>query len=149
MLDDGLTVPLGTAKQQALLAVLLLHANEVVPRDRLIDELWGEQPPPTAVKAVQVYVSQLRKALPGNGSAIATRANGYLLELVPDELDAIRFEGMVTEARARAAAGAAEEASRLFEQALALWRGRALAGSASSRTRAPTSSGWRSCASPP
>ena len=128
MLDDGLTVPLGTAKQQALLAVLLLHANEVVPRERLIDELWGERPPPTAVKAVQVYVSQLRKALPGNGSAIATRADGYLVELVPDELDAIRFESMVTAARARAAAGSVEEASRLFEQALALWRGRALAG---------------------
>ena len=128
MLDDGLTVPLGTAKQQALLAVLLLHANEVVPRDRLIDELWGERPPPTAVKAVQVYVSQLRKALPSNGSAIATRADGYLVELVPDELDAIRFESMVTTARARAAAGSVEEASRLFEQALALWRGRVLAG---------------------
>jgi YVTN family beta-propeller protein len=128
VLDDGRTVPLGTAKQQALLAVLLLHANEVVPRDRLIDELWGERPPPTAVKAVQVYVSQLRKALPTNGSAITTRADGYLLELVPDELDASRFEAMVTEARARAAAGSVEEASRSFEQALALWRGRVLAG---------------------
>ena len=128
MLDDGLTVPLGSAKQQALLALLLLHANEVVPRDRLIDELWGERPPPTAVKALQGYVCQPRKALPGNGSAITTRADGYLLELVPDELDALRFEGMVATARARAAASSVEEASRLFGQALALWRGRALAG---------------------
>ena len=121
-------MPLGTAKQQALLAVLLLHANEVVTRDRLIDELWGERPPHTAVKAVQVYVSQLRKALPGNGSAITTRADGYLLELAPEALDALQFESMVTEARARAAAGSVKEASRSFEQALALWHGRALAG---------------------
>jgi YVTN family beta-propeller protein len=128
VLDNGRTVPLGTAKQQVLLAVLLLHPNEVVPRDRLIDELWGERPPPTAVKAVQVYVSQLRKALPGNGNAIATHANGYLLELVPDELDAIRFEHIVTAARASAAAGSVEEASQSFERALALWRGRVLAG---------------------
>ena len=80
------------------------------------------------MKAVQVYVSQLRKQLPRDGSTITTHADGYRLELLPDELDAIRFEGMVAAARARAAAGAADEASRLFEQALALWRGRVLAG---------------------
>ena len=108
--------------------MLLLHANEVVPRERLIDELWGERPPATAVKAVQVYVSQLRKQLSERGSAITRHADGYRLDLRPDELDAIRFEGMVAAARARAAAGAADEATRLFEQALALWHGRALAG---------------------
>ncbi len=128
MLDDGLTVQLGSAKQQAILAVLLLHANEVVTRERLIDELWGERPPATAVKSVQVYVSQLRKQLPRDRSTITTHGDGYRVELLPDELDAIRFEGMVAAARARAAAGAADEACRLFEQALALWRGRALAG---------------------
>ena len=65
--DSGRSIALGTAKQQALLAVLVLHANEFVPRERLIDELWGESPPPTAAKAVQVYVSHLRKLLATNG----------------------------------------------------------------------------------
>ena len=61
--ENGREVPLGGSKQRALLASLLLHANEVVSRDRLIDELWGASPPPTASTALQVYVSQLRKSL--------------------------------------------------------------------------------------
>lgn len=128
MFHDGQRVPLGTTKQQALLGVLLLHANEVVPRDGLIDDLWGERPPVTAVKAVQVYVSQLRKRLAADGSAITTSGSGYVLELAPDELDSLRFERMLAEARARAAAGADDEASRVYEEALALWRGPVLAG---------------------
>ena len=76
VLDGAETLTLGTAKEQALLAVLLLHANEVVSSERLIDELWGEGPPPTARKAVQVYVSQLRKALG------ATAVQSKLVQLV-------------------------------------------------------------------
>jgi DNA-binding SARP family transcriptional activator len=80
--DGGRSLSLGTAKQQALLAVLILHANEFVPRERLIDELWGGAPPTTAGKAVQVYVSHLRKLLAHNGEqAISTRSGGYLLSL--------------------------------------------------------------------
>src|SRR4051794_7793141 len=121
-------VPLGTLKQQALLAVLLLNSDEVISRERLIDELWGVAPPPTAGKAVQVYVSQLRKALAGNGTAIATRAGGYLFQVSPHELDAARFQQLVAEGREQQAAMKIEEAAERFREALSLWRGAALAG---------------------
>jgi len=126
--DDGCATPIGTAKEQTLLGVLLLNANRIVPRERLIDELWGERPPATAAKAVQVYVSQLRKRLAEDRSSIATRADGYVLELAPEQLDAAQFERRLDEARAEAAAGATDEAARLLGAAIALWRGRALAG---------------------
>jgi len=127
--DGGRSLSLGTAKQQALLAVLILHANEFVPRERLIDELWGGAPPTTAGKAVQVYVSHLRKLLAHNGEqAISTRSGGYLLSLDGESVDALTFERIVREGRERAAAGEAEQAASLFREALALWRGPALAG---------------------
>ena len=75
--DDGREIALGGRKQRSVLAILLLHACEVVPSDRLIDELWGERPPATATKTVQVYVSKLRKAL-GEG-VLVTRSGGYAL----------------------------------------------------------------------
>ena len=75
--DDG-PLPLGGAKQRALLALLLLHAGRVVTRERLIDDLWGDAPPATARTTVQVYVSRLRKLLPAN--ALVTRGAGYALE---------------------------------------------------------------------
>jgi DNA-binding SARP family transcriptional activator len=127
--DRGRSISLGTAKQQALLAVLVLHANEFVPRERLIDELWGETPPPTAAKAIQVYVSHLRKLLAHNGDeAIGTRAGGYVLSLDGEGVDARSFERIAREAREHAATGDAEQAASLFREALALWRGPALAG---------------------
>src|SRR6266550_6238470 len=86
---DG-PLPLGRPKQQALLALLLLHANRVISREHLIDELWGESPPETAVKAVQVYVSQLRKLLPPG--MLVTRAPGYMLAVDPESVDLLRFE---------------------------------------------------------
>jgi DNA-binding SARP family transcriptional activator len=127
--DGGRSLSLGTAKQQALLAVLVLHANEFVPRERLIDELWGATPPPTAAKAIQVYVSHLRKLLAHNGDEpIGTRAGGYVLSLDGEGVDALSFERIAREAREKAAAGEAEQAASLFREALALWRGPALAG---------------------
>jgi predicted ATPase/DNA-binding SARP family transcriptional activator len=127
--DGGRFLSLGTAKQQALLAVLLLHANEFVPREQLIDELWGATPPPTAAKAIQVYVSHLRKLLATNGAeAIGTRAGGYVLSLDGEGVDALRFERIAGEAREHAAAGDAAKAASHFREALALWRGPALAG---------------------
>jgi predicted ATPase/DNA-binding SARP family transcriptional activator len=117
---DG-PLPLGGAKQRALLALLLLNANRVVPRARRVDELWGEQPPETAVGTVQVYVSRLRKLLP-DGS-LATRPSGYTLELEPDDLDLARFERLTADART----AEPERASRLLREALDLWRGPALA----------------------
>ena len=88
--DRDRSLPLGGAKQRALLALLLINENRVVSRDRLIDELWGERPPEAAVQSVQVYVSRLRKLLPRH--TLLTRAPGYVLEIESDELDLRRFE---------------------------------------------------------
>src|ERR671918_2367691 len=119
--SHGRTIPIGSGKQRAVLAVLALDAGRVVPVERLIDELWGDTPPPTATTALQVYVSKLRKVL-GDG-AIETRTPGYVLRCSPDELDLRRFEQLIAEAR-----GAEHErASVLLGEALALWRGSALA----------------------
>jgi DNA-binding SARP family transcriptional activator len=119
--DGDARIELGGAKQRALLALLVLNANKVVARERLIDELWGARPPATAVKSVQVYVSRLRKLLPTG--ALETRAPGYLLEVAPDQVDLLRFERLVAAARRVEPA----DASRLLREALALWRGQALA----------------------
>jgi DNA-binding SARP family transcriptional activator len=123
--EDGREVALGAAKQRAVLAVLLLRANEPVPPARLIDALWGEQPPATAGKIVQGYVSRLRKEL-GEG-AIETSPAGYRLRLEPDALDLRRFEVLLDEGRRRFEAGDARRAGDAFRDALALWRGPALA----------------------
>jgi DNA-binding SARP family transcriptional activator len=114
------------------LAVLLLHANETLSTDRLIDELWGERPPATAAKTVQVYISRLRRALAGaegNGSAgvVVTREHGYELELDPERLDAHRFERLVAEGSSELAAGRPQRAAAALEGALSLWRGPPLA----------------------
>jgi DNA-binding SARP family transcriptional activator len=120
-LDNGRPVPLGGSKQRTLLASLLLHANDVVSRDRLIDELWGASPPATAATALQVYVSQLRKAL--GRDLILTQPPGYLIRVSDDELDLHRFERLVVTARGEAPAHGA----RLLREGLALWRGAPLA----------------------
>src|SRR3984885_13498813 len=80
-IDHGAPVGLGGVRQRALLAVLALHANQVVSTDRLIDELWGEHPPSTAVHTVQVFVSRLRGALGPAGKRLVTRPPGYVLEV--------------------------------------------------------------------
>ncbi|HEY2220193.1 MAG TPA: BTAD domain-containing putative transcriptional regulator [Gaiellaceae bacterium] len=123
--NEGDELVLGGAKQRALLALLLLHANEPVPSTTLVDELWGERPPATAAKAVQVYVSQLRKAL-GDG-VVETRRTGYVLRLAPEALDLHRFESLFEQGRAMLAAGATEESAKVLREALDLWRGPALA----------------------
>jgi len=126
--DGERTMSLGGARQRALLAILLLHAGEVVSVDRLIDELWGEEPPATAAHTIQVFVSRLRKALePGGFDRLLTRAPGYLLELEPDELDLSRFERLVERARGEAASGSSSAAAATLRDALALSRGPALA----------------------
>jgi DNA-binding SARP family transcriptional activator len=117
-------VPVGGAKPRALLAILLLHANEVVSNDRLIEALWAGQPPETALKALQVHVSQLRKAI--GASAIHTRPPGYMLDAGPDEFDLHRFQRLHEEARG-VPAGDPAEVQRLLRKALALWRGPVLA----------------------
>jgi YVTN family beta-propeller protein len=115
---DGRLVVLGAAKQRALLAMLALQPNQRVSARRLIEGLWGEQPPASAPKMVQLYVSQLRKLLDGNGSEIVTRGGGYELRLPADAVDAVHFERLVDEATH------ADVTPRpLVREALALWRG--------------------------
>ncbi|HVE67346.1 MAG TPA: BTAD domain-containing putative transcriptional regulator [Solirubrobacteraceae bacterium] len=117
VVSDGQPVDLAGHKQRVLLTLLLLEANRVVPRDRLVDALWDEAPPETAHKALQVHVSQLRKAL--GADRIETRAPGYRLRVEAGELDRERFEQLQAEGRP--------------EAALSLWRGPALADVAGER----------------
>src|SRR6202171_920304 len=117
--EGGQVVPVNGTKQRALLALLLLHAGRVVSSDRLLDELWGDEPPDSGATALQVRISQLRKALGAGGSAIKTRPPGYVIELRPEQLDLHTFERLVQEAEG---AEPAEAATQLRE-AIELWRG--------------------------
>ena len=121
VLDGKQPVPLKGAKPRALLAVLLLHANEVVSNARLVDELWGERPPATAERLVQGYVHALRKEL--GAEVLVTQAPGYRLRVEPGALDLLEFQRLVAEARA----AEPKEALELRRQALSLWRGPPLA----------------------
>ncbi|MDP9387068.1 MAG: AAA family ATPase, partial [Actinomycetota bacterium] len=122
---DGSALDLGSRKQRALLALLALRAGQALSVDRLVDDLWGERPPATARHALQVHVSNLRKVL---GSAtVVTERPGYVLRLPPDCCDATRFEGLTRAGRRALHDGRAGEASATLSQALALWRGPALA----------------------
>ena len=115
------------AKRRALLAVLLLHHRDaVVPAELLIDELWGDDPPASAAKGLQVHVAELRRAL-GDGQPIVTRPTGYALDLAPGALDLEHFEGHVDEARRLRAAGDLRGAADALRAALALFRGPPLA----------------------
>jgi DNA-binding SARP family transcriptional activator len=121
VLDEGAEVRLGGRNQRALLAVLLLNANRPVSTERLVDLLWGENPPRTATTSLQNTVSQLRRLL-GSGF-LQTRPAGYVLEVDESQLDLSRFELLLRRARA---AEPAERSLQLHE-ALELWRGPALA----------------------
>src|SRR6187431_1849055 len=120
VLDDDRTVELGGARQRAVLAILLLHRGETVPIDRIVDLMWGERPPATAVKTVQVYVSHLRRAL--TEDVLITTRGGYALLIDAECVDAERFARLLEQARAADPAGAAT----LLHTALALWSGPAL-----------------------
>jgi DNA-binding SARP family transcriptional activator len=123
---DGATpLPLGGRKPRALLARLAIDANRTVPVHRLVDDLWGEDVPDSAAKMVQIYVSQLRKVLPDG--VLRTRAPGYVVEVRPECVDVNRFALLRAEGRAALAAGDPDTAAARLREALALWRGPALA----------------------
>src|SRR4051812_33241414 len=122
---DGRVLPCKGAKQRLLLAALLLYRNEVVSNDRLIAALWGDRPPPTALKGLQVQVSQLRRLLAPN--MLVTAPPGYEVRVGDRDLDVARFESAVAAARAASRAGRNGGASALFVDALALGRGPPLA----------------------
>jgi len=126
----GQSLALAGARTRAVLALLLVRANQVVSSDRLLEELWPGQPADRATDSLQVRLSELRKALRSAGEAdrLATRSPGYLLRVEPGELDALRFEQLAAEGGAALAAGDAATAAQRFDQALGLWRGPALAG---------------------
>jgi WD40 repeat protein/DNA-binding SARP family transcriptional activator len=127
-------VALGGAKQRAVLAMLGLDANRTVSADRLIEGLWGEQPPASAAKMVQNYVWRLRGALGDDGAEILTRGRGYELRIDAELVDACRLERLVSEAARAAEAGDGGDAARA---ALALFRGAPLADVADEPFAAP------------
>jgi predicted ATPase/DNA-binding SARP family transcriptional activator len=128
IVEGGLPLQVSGARERALLAILLIHAGEVVAADRLIEELWGSEIPGNPANALQVVVSRVRKALAGPAGAgrLVTRKPGYLLDVRQDEVDVGRFTRLVAEAR-RAGAVDKPRALSLLEEALGLWRGPALA----------------------
>ena len=126
---DGTAVDLGGLKQRALLAILLLHANQPVHRDVLVDQLWGEHPPAGAEHAVNVYIWRLRKTLQAASGTqgVLTRQGAYLLQAAEEQVDVALFERLAEDGRRALAAEAAARASAVLGEALALWRGTPLA----------------------
>jgi DNA-binding SARP family transcriptional activator len=125
---DGRDRTPSAAKERALLSLLLVQPNQVVPTDRLIDELWDGEPPASAAAGLRVLVSRVRKALAdaGEGERILTQPVGYQLVVQTGELDAERFDELVADGRARLAAGDGAAAGARLREADGLWRGAAL-----------------------
>ncbi len=122
---DGAAVPVGGPRQRAVLARLVVDAGRVVSTDALVDAVWGDRPPPTAVKTLQKYVVELRKAL--GPDVLETRGRGYVLQAADDQIDARCFEGLIDEAAQAQDAGQTERALALRADAERLWRGDVLA----------------------
>lgn len=126
IVDDHGWFPIQAKKMQALLAVLLVRADYVVPASQLMEEIWGENLPRRANAGIHVYISQIRKILQQTSrhqSALVTCAPGYVLQLGSDELDIRTFEHLVNAGRGHLRNQSYEKASACFESALGLWRG--------------------------
>jgi YVTN family beta-propeller protein len=123
--ESGRSIELARGRERALLALLLLNANEPVSTDRLIDELWGERQPENGTRTLHVYVSRLRKSL--GAERLTTTHAGYSLEVAPGELDIDEFERLAGAGRKALDEGDVAGAERLLSKALGLWRGPALA----------------------
>ena len=113
-------VDIPSARQRALVALLALDAGRVVPVERLIEGLWGDDAPEDARNALRHHVSRLRRAI---GPSLVTRGPGYLLAVAPDDVDALRFASLAAEARAGLRSGGGGEVAATLRSALALWRG--------------------------
>ncbi len=122
----GRRIPLRGQHQRALLALLLLHANEVVSSDRLIDELFPDSSPERAANALQARVSRLRRLLDRDGDVLVTYPGGYRLDVTLEQVDVTRFERLFAEGREALATGDPATAAATLQEALALWRGPAL-----------------------
>ena len=129
VLVDGRPLAVGGPKQRAALAMLLLNANVPVSRDRLLEAVWGEEPPTGARRSLDSYLSRLRGLL--GEDRVVRQAAGYVLRVRPGELDLERFDALVEQAAVRSAADDAHAASAELRTALALWRGAALGDLAS------------------
>ena len=127
VISDGRSHSIGSGKQRALLAILLLRANEPVATDTLLELLWGERAPAASRKSLQAYVSRLRKALGAADRRIVTQPNGYMLRAAPGQLDLDRFETLAEQGRRALAANDPERAAGLLREALNVWRGPPLA----------------------
>src|SRR5690242_6953401 len=129
IVDDGKLLALRGAKQRTVVGLLALNAPRPVSPDRIVDELWGEHPPQSALHAIQVYISEIRMALragTGSDAAVRTSSSGYALGLADESIDARRFERLVSDAL-NAAARDPRHARSVLEEGLALWRGPVLA----------------------
>jgi DNA-binding SARP family transcriptional activator/DNA-binding beta-propeller fold protein YncE len=130
---EGREIRLPAGRERSLLVLLLIHRGQVVSTDRIVDALWGQSPPETATKAVQGYVSHLRRLLepehePGAGRGpLVTQPPGYALRADAVAVDAVRFEQLVADGRRALDDGSAAEAAQVLDEALGLWRGQALA----------------------
>ena len=146
---DGERLVLGGPKQRAVLAILVLHANEVVPRGRLLADVWGERTPGSE-HSLDVHISRLRKTLSSGGAESAVlirRDRGYLLRVEAGSLDLVRFEQQIEAGERALAEGRPAEGARLLKEGLGLWRGEPLAefsdeGFARAEAGRPRSAGW-------
>jgi DNA-binding winged helix-turn-helix (wHTH) protein len=126
--DGDVVVEVPAARQQALLAALLLRAGRPVPADVLAEMVWDGMPPPGAQTTLRTHVLRLRRALgPGAGARVRTRRRAYLVEATPEEVDALRFARLAKEGGAAVRAGDWARAAATLAEALALWRGAPLA----------------------
>ena len=127
---DGTALALGGRRQRAVLALLTMHPGEVLSTDRIVEEIWADDPPPSATRTVHSYVSRLRSSLrggDGNPDVLVRKDPGYVLMVDPAQVDAVRFEDLVVQAAAQLDAGDPGSANAALVDALGLWRGEALA----------------------
>ena len=129
VVEDGNSLPLGGPRQRSVLADLVMHAGQTVPTVQLIDDVWGEDLPPSAVHTVETYVSRLRQVLGTSGLAVPllTRPKGYMLDVPPANVDIWQFRDLAAQGSAAVERDDATSAVSLLGSALALWRGAALA----------------------